>query len=137
MLDSYIILNKSSKNILKIYYYSLISLLSLLIYIILNINYIYYLKYNGNIIKDDNKYLIKIDLPLNSINVITSNNKLILKNKTYNYQVKKIIINNKYTNILLSINKKDYNYKTKKIIIKIKEENYNLIKHIKNKGGIK
>ena len=137
MLDSYIILNKKNNNIIKIYYYSLIGLLTLLIYLILNINYSFYINCKGIIIKNNDKYLIKIILPLNKINVITSNNIFIIERKKYNYQVKNIRIDNKKANILLSTKNIDNRYSKNKLNIIIKEENYTLLNYIKNKGGIK
>ena len=137
MLDSYIILNRKHTYIIKIYYYILIIFTLILTYFIFTTIHITYFKNTSIITLNNNKYYLKLIIPLKKINLITENNFLIIKDKKYNYQIKKIKPHKKNKLLIyLEIKNLDNSYKINnyRIDVKIKEEN-KLLNYLKSKGG--
>lgn len=109
-ISSYIIINRQTKHLIKFYIYiSLIVFVSLIL--ILNIKYKKYFQTKAIVINDNVNYNLNIYLSPNKINIIKSNNSIIIEDKEYNYKIKSIskdyILSNDFNNyieIILEVN---------------------------------
>ena len=114
-ISSYIIINRQTKHLIKFYIYiSLIVFVSLIL--ILNIKYKKYFQTKAIVINDNVNYNLNIYLSPNKINIIKSNNSIIIEDKEYNYKIKSIskdyILSNDFNNYIeiileVNLNKKD------------------------------
>lgn len=136
MLDSYIILNRNPKIIIKLFTYTSLALFVLLIYLSNIINYTSYFKIYSCITFIDNNYYLKIVIPIDKLNLITTKNQIILDNNIYNYQVYKIV-NDKNDNnsqiVYLKIDNLESSYKINNYSVKVKiiEEEKKIIEFLR------
>lgn len=136
MLDSYIILNRNPKIIIKLFTYTSLALFVLLIYLSNIINYTSYFKTYSYITFIDNNYYLKIITPINKLKQITTKNQIILDNNIYNYQVYKIV-NDKNDNnsqiVYLKIDNLESSYKINNYSVKVKiiEEEKKIIEFLR------
>lgn len=137
MLDSYIILNRQPKIIIKIFYCVSILLTFLSLYLLTTLTYTSYYSNNSYVTFIDKSYYLKLKVQVDKLNLITTNHQIILDNNIYNYQVYKIendITNNSQI-VYLKIANLDEYYKINNygIKIKIEENTQKIIQYIKNK----
>lgn len=137
MLDSYIILNRQPKIIIKIFYCVSILLTFLSLYLLTTLTYTSYYSNNSYVTFIDKSYYLKLKVQVDKLNLITTNHQIILDNNIYNYQVYKIendITNNSQI-VYLKIANLDESYKINNygIKIKIEENTQKIIQYIKNK----
>lgn len=137
MLDSYIILNRQPKIIIKIFYCVSILLTFLSLYLLTTLTYTSYYSNNSYVTFIDKNYYLKLKVQVDKLNLITTNHQIILDNNIYNYQVYKIendITNNSQI-VYLKIANLDESYKINNygIKIKIEENTQKIIQYIKNK----
>lgn len=116
MINSYVILNRKTSFISKLF---LIIVLSLILLVIWGINTFYYqsyLKLHSQILYFNPNYYLEVLVPVKEVNQITKQNKIIIEDKTYNYSIYKIISNveyidnTNYLKILLKIENLDEIY---------------------------
>lgn len=136
MLDSYIILNRNPKIIIKLFTYTSLALFILLIYLSNIINYTSYFKTYSCITFIDNNYYLKIVIPIDKLNLITTKNQIILDNNIYNYQVYKIVNIKKDINsqiVYLKIDNLESSYKINNYSVKVKiiEEEKKIIEFLR------
>lgn len=136
MLDSYIILNRNPKIIIKLFTYTSLALFVLLIYLSNIINYTSYFKTYSCITFIDNNYYLKIVIPIDKLNLITTKNQIILDNNIYNYQVYKIVNIKKDINsqiVYLKIDNLESSYKINNYGTKVKiiEEEKKIIEFLR------
>lgn len=116
MINSYVILNRKTSFISKLF---LIIILSLILIVIWGINTFYYqnyIKLHSQILYFNPNYYLEVLVPVKEVNQITKQNKIIIEDKTYNYSIYEIISNVEYINninylkILLRIDNLDKTY---------------------------
>lgn len=134
----YIILNKKTNFIIKLFIS--ISITIFVTFIILSqINYTKYLKINGYVLENDNKYQLSLYLSPYELKIINNTNKLIIDKKEYEYKIdyvakEYIILNNKnYINVVLDIDLNEKDKIVNNILnLKIKESDKKLFYYIKD-----
>lgn len=116
MINSYVILNRKTSFISKLF---LIIILSLILIVIWGINTFYYqnyIKLHSQILYFNPNYYLEVLVPVKEVNQITKQNKIIIEDKTYNYSIYEIksnveyIDNINYLKILLRIDNLDETY---------------------------
>ena len=138
MLDKYIILNRKPNIIIHIFIYTSILFIILIIYLSNILTYTSYYSKNSYITYINNNYFLKINIPINKLNLITTQNEIILDKIKYNYQIYKIdnnIKDNDYQTVYLEIYNLKESYKFNNYCIKVflKEQDQKIIDYIK--GG--
>lgn len=127
MLDSYVIINRKPKKIIKLLIVYILLLFVVLFILINKLTYIPYLVKNSKIIfKDDDYYLI-LEVSPNELNTISLKNKIIIDNKEYSYKIYKIsseISNSNKQKIYLNVNRlpKLYKINNYSLLIKVKKD---------------
>ena len=138
-ISSYIIINRQTKHLIKFYIYiSLIVFVSLIL--ILNIKYKKYFQTKAIVINDNVNYNLNIYLSPNKINIIKSNNSIIIEDKEYNYKIKSIskdyILSNDFNNyieIILEVNLKEEDKINNNILeVKLIENDQKLFYYLKD-----
>ena len=131
--------NKAKINIVQIWL--IITIFIILLIVSLAFNFYYEENYQNTGIGIKNSYIETL-VNIEDISKITDNQKIIINNKEYHYDISKInseiqkINNNLYQAVLIKINKKILENEYISYIIPIKKINfYNYIKN-KIKGGI-
>mgnify|MGYP003304067771 CR=1 FL=1 len=116
MINSYIILNRKTSFISKLFLFIVLSLILLVIWGINTFYYQNYLKLHSQILYFNPNYYLEVLIPVKEVNQITKQNKIIIEDKTYNYSIYKIISdveyidNTNYLKILLRIDNLDISY---------------------------
>lgn len=139
MIDTYILLNRKTKLISKLFIYNILILIILMIYILSKFEYTSYFYSNSQITFMDNYFLLKINTSLEDIQTISKSNSIIINNKEYMYQIYKIENdvmyenNNQYQVIYLKIlNLEEYYWiENYSLNIKIEKERKVLIDYLK------
>ena len=112
------------------------------IIIVFSYNYIDYYKSKGIVTKIDNNYYIKVKIFNKDIDTLTNNNKIIIDNKVYKYNIKyfqnKLYISNKenYRYIYLQTELED-KYKIPDYIVdfKVEKQRKKIYKYLFSIGG--
>lgn len=138
-VNSYIILNKNTNKIIKLF--SITSLfIVLLLVLTLNIKYKKYYYLYGQV---DNNYRLILYCDIKYLEVIKKNNKVVVNNNTYNYKILSIDTNytilnniNNYIQLVIDINlnsedKITNNILKLKVLVSNKKLFYYLIDYIK------
>lgn len=138
MLDKYIILNRKPTIIISIFIYTFILFIALILYLSNILTYTSYYKKNSCITYINNNYLLKLDIPIDKLNLVTKQNQIILDKNKYKYQVYKIdnnITSNNYQTVYLEIYNLEDSYKFNNYCIKVllKDKEQKIINYIK--GG--
>lgn len=116
MINSYIILNRKTSFISKLFLFIVLSLILLVIWGINTLYYQSYIKLHSQILYFNPNYYLEVLVPVKEVNQITKQNKIIIEDKTYNYNIYKIISNVEYINninylkIFLEIDNLDKTY---------------------------
>ena len=96
MINSYIILNRKTSFITKLF---IIIIILLSLFIIWGINTFYYQKYlklHSKILYFNPNYYMEVLVPVKEVNQIMKQNKIIINDKEYNYKVYEVISNVEY-----------------------------------------
>lgn len=138
-VNSYIILNKSTNKLIKLFIITSLFIVLLLI-LTLNIKYKKYYYLYGQV---DNNYRLILYCDIKYLEVIKKNNKVVINNDTYNYKILSIDTNytilnntNNYIQLVIDINlnsedKITNNILKLKVLVSNKKLFYYLIDYIK------
>ena len=138
-VNSYIILNKSTNKLIKLFIINSLFIVLLLV-LTLNIKYKKYYYLYGQV---DNNYRLILYCDIKYLEVIKKNNKVVINNNTYNYKILSIdtkytILNNtnNYIQVVIDINlnsedKITNNILKLKVLVSNKKLFYYLIDYIK------
>jgi len=141
MIDSYIILNRKTNTIIKIFILNIIIITVLFIWGINKFEYKSFFHIHSKIINFNSYFVLELLIPVKEVNQIKEQNRLFIGNKEYYYNIKKIednIIyqnNTNYQTIYLEIKNLDKKYLIDNyhIDIKIPKSSKKLIEYLKNK----
>lgn len=138
-VNSYIILNKSTNKLIKLFIITSLFIILLLV-LTLNIKYKKYYYLYGQV---DNNYRLILYCDIKYLEVIKKNNKVVINNNTYNYKMLSIDTNytilnntNNYIQVVIDINlnsgdKITNNILKLKVLVSNKKLFYYLIDYIK------
>lgn len=138
-VNSYIILNKSTNKLIKLFIITSLFIILLLV-LTLNIKYKKYYYLYGQV---DNNYKLILYCDIKYLEVIKKNNKVVINNNTYNYKILSIDTNytilnntNNYIQVVIDINlnsedKITNNILKLKVLVSNKKLFYYLIDYIK------
>ena len=138
-VNSYIILNKNTNKIIKLFIITSLFIVLLLV-LTLNIKYKKYYYLYGQV---DNNYRLILYCDIKYLEVIKKNNKVVINNNTYNYKILSIDTNytilnnaNNYIQLVIDINlnsedKITNNILKLKVLVSNKKLFYYLIDYIK------
>lgn len=138
-VNSYIILNKSTNKLIKLFIITSLFII-LLLSLTLNIKYKKYYYLYGQV---DNNYRLILYCDIKYLEVIKKNNKVVINNNTYNYKILSIDTNytilnntNNYIQVVIDINlnsgdKITNNILKLKVLVSNKKLFYYLIDYIK------
>lgn len=138
-VNSYIILNKSTNKLIKLFIITSLFIVLLLV-LTLNIKYKKYYYLYGQV---DNNYRLILYCDIKYLEVIKKNNKVVINNNTYNYKILSIDTNytilnntNNYIQVVIDINlnsedKITNNILKLKVLVSNKKLFYYLIDYIK------
>ena len=138
-VNSYIILNKSTNKLIKLFIITSLFIILLLV-LTLNIKYKKYYYLYGQV---DNNYRLILYCDIKYLEVIKKNNKVVINNNTYNYKILSIDTNytilnntNNYIQVVIDINlnsedKITNNILKLKVLVSNKKLFYYLIDYIK------
>lgn len=138
-VNSYIILNKSTNKLIKLFIITSLFIILLLV-LTLNIKYKKYYYLYGQV---DNNYRLILYCDTKYLEVIKKNNKVVINNNTYNYKILSIDTNytilnntNNYIQVVIDINlnsedKITNNILKLKVLVSNKKLFYYLIDYIK------
>ena len=137
-IDSYIILSKCSNSFVKCFIF--VSLFIILTFIVLlHCEYKKYYNTIGQVVNNNNVYQMVTYIPIEKMNIIKNNNKLIIDKKEYYYKIKSIdnnyIINDNYEKcleVLIDLNLNDDDKIVNNILnIKFEKSNKKIICYLK------
>ena len=138
-VNSYIILNKSTNKLIKLFIITSLFIVLLLV-LTLNIKYKKYYYLYGQV---DNNYRLILYCDIKYLEVLKKNNKVVINNNTYNYKILSIDTNytilnntNNYIQVVIDINlnsedKITHNILKLKVLVSNKKLFYYLIDYIK------
>lgn len=138
-VNSYIILNKSTNKLIKLFIITSLFIILLLV-LTLNIKYKKYYYLYGQV---DNNYRLILYCDIKYLEVLKKNNKVVINNNTYNYKILSIDTNytvlnntNNYIQVVIDINlnsedKITNNILKLKVLVSNKKLFYYLIDYIK------
>lgn len=138
-VNSYIILNKNTNKLIKLFIITSLFIILLLV-LTLNIKYKKYYYLYGQV---DNNYRLILYCDIKYLEVIKKNNKVVINNNTYNYKILSIDTNytilnntNNYIQLVIDINlnsedKITNNILKLKVLVSNKKLFYYLIDYIK------
>ena len=138
-VNSYIILNKSTNKLIKLFIITSLFIVLLLV-LTLNIKYKKYYYLYGHV---DNNYRLILYCDIKYLEVLKKNNKVVINNNTYNYKILSIDTNytilnntNNYIQVVIDINlnsedKITNNILKLKVLVSNKKLFYYLIDYIK------
>ena len=141
MIDSYIILNRKTNIIIKIFILNIIIIAVLFIWGINKFEYKSFFHIHSKIINFNSYFVLELLIPVKEVNQIKEQNRLFIGNNEYYYNIEYIdnnIIyqnNTNYQTIYLEVENLDKKYLINNyhIDIKIPKEHKKLIEYLKNK----
>ena len=131
LIDKYIIMNRKTSLIIKIFIFNICILIILFIWAINTFSYQSYFYIHSKVIKFNSYYVIEVLIKEEEVNQIKSNNKLLIGNKEYHYEIIKVddnIVyqdNNNYFKINLFVSSLDKKYQINNYHLNIKIPTYN------------
>ncbi len=90
MMNSYIILNRKTNFIIKIFMCIVVFLIILVIWGINTLSYRSFFHIHSQLLNLDSFYYLEVLIPVEEVNFITNKNKIVINSREYNYQVYKI-----------------------------------------------
>lgn len=98
MIDTYIIMNRKTNLIIKLFIFNICLLITVFIWGINTFTYQIYFHIHSKIIKFNSYYLLEVLIKEEEVNQIKNTNKLLIGTKEYYYQIDKIDDNIIYKN---------------------------------------
>lgn len=98
MIDSYIILNRNPKIIIKIFTFNLILIIVLIIWGINTYNYKTYFEFHSQLLNFDSLFYLEVLIPAEEVDKVLKNKNIIINNKNYSFSLHKIDENVTYKN---------------------------------------
>lgn len=137
MIDSYIILNRKTNKIIKIFIFNICIIIVLFIWGINTLQYKNFFHIHSKITNFNSYFVLEVLIPVKEVNQIEKQNKLFISNKEYNYNVYKkeetIIYkdNTNYQKLYLKVDNLDKKYKINnyRLDIKIPAHSKKIIKY--------
>ena len=117
MINSYIIINRKTSSIIKLFILNIFILTFIVIWGINTFYYQSFIQLHSKILYYKSNYYMEVLVPVKEVKQITNKNKLILNSKIYNYQIYNIDNNVIYINhtnfqkVYLKIQNLDKSYK--------------------------
>ena len=90
MIDSYIIMNRKTDLIIKVFVFNICLIVILVIWGINTLNYQSYFQIHSKILNFNSYYLMEVLIPVKEVNQVINKNKLLIGGKNYNYVVYEI-----------------------------------------------
>ncbi len=124
MLDSYILMNKQPKNIIKLFTFSIFLLFFILILLVSKLTYTPYLEKKSRVMFMNNDFYLELDVSKKELDIISRANKIIIDNREYFYRIALRRNNNSKQKIYLDIKNLVSSYKINNyvLLVKFKEE---------------
>ena len=124
MLDSYILLNRQPKNIIKLFTFSIFLLFFILILLVSKLTYTPYLEKKSRVMFMNNDFYLELDVSKKELDIISRANKIIIDNREYFYRIALRRNNNSKQKIYLDIKNLVSSYKINNyvLLVKFKEE---------------
>lgn len=126
MIDSYIIMNRKSNLIIKIFVFNICIVIILIIWGINALEYQKKLNFHSKISNFNSYYLLEVLVPVKEVSQVIKKNELLIENISYDYKINNIsddlIVENNinYQKIYLLVNNLDEKYKINNLILDIK-----------------
>lgn len=98
MIDSYVILHRKTKFIIKVFIFNVLFITLLVIWSINTFSYQSFFHIHSKILYSNSFYYLEVLIPVKEVNQITSQNKIIIDSKEYYYQVYKVEPESVYLN---------------------------------------
>lgn len=98
MIDSYVIINRKTPLIIKMFIINFIILLLLVIWGINTLLLHSYIQIHSKFLNFESFYYLEVLIPVKEVNQITLQNQIIIDSKKYNYKIYKIDSNVTYKN---------------------------------------
>ena len=129
MLDSYILLNRQPKNIIKLFTFSIFLLFFILIFLINKLTYTPYLEKKSKVVFMNNNFYLEVEILQDEFNTISNNNKIIIDNKVYFYKINLESSDDSGQKVYLNIEDFPDSYKinNRVILVKFEEETKGVI----------
>ena len=139
MIDSYIILNRKTNFIIKVFIFNFFLILLFVIWSINTFSYQSFFHIHSQVLKINSFYYLEVLIPVKEVYQITKQNKIIINSKEYNYHIEKIDTNfitknqENYNKIYLKVDnlEKEYLVNGYQIDIKILKETKKIIDYMK------
>ena len=131
MIDTYIIMNRKTNLIIKLFIFNICILIMLFIWMINTFTYKSYFHIHSKIIKFNSYYLLEVLINEEEVNQIKNKDKLLIGEKVYYYKIDKIDNNILYKNntnyfkVYLNVDSLDKKYQINNYHINIKIPKYN------------
>ena len=87
MVDTYIILNRKPKLLIRVFIVNIFFLTGLVIFCINTLSYQLYFQIHSQVFNLNSYYYLKVLIPVKEVNEITKQNKLWIDTKSYYYKV--------------------------------------------------
>lgn len=140
MINSYIILNRKTSFIIKLF---IINVMILIIFVIWGINtfsYQTFIQTHSKILYFDSHFFLEVLIPSKEVNQVANNSQIIIDSKRYNYTVYKTDFNAEYKNninyqkVYLKILNLDEMYKLNgyEMDVRILKKKKKIINYLKN-----
>lgn len=126
MIDGYIIMNRKSNLIIKVFIFNICIVIILVIWGINTFEYQKKLKFHSRISNFNSYYLLEVLVPIKEVSQVIKENKLLIDDISYDYEINDIdevlIVekNVNYQKIYLLVNDLDNTYKINNLILDIK-----------------
>lgn len=129
MLDSYILLNRQPKNIIKLFTFSIFLLFFILIFLINKLTYTPYLEKKAKVVFINNNFYLEVEINRDEFVTISNNNKIIIDNKGYFYKINLESSDDSGQKVYLNIEDFPDSYKinNRVILVKFEEETKGVI----------
>lgn len=129
MLDSYILLNRQPKNIIKLFTFSIFLLFFILIFLINKLTYTPYLEKKAKVVFINNNFYLEVEINHDEFVTIFNNNKIIIDNKVYFYKIDLESSDDSGQKVYLNIEDFPDSYKinNRVILVKFEEETKGVI----------
>ena len=129
MLDSYILLNRQPKNIIKLFTFSIFLLFFILIFLINKLTYTPYLEKKAKVVFINNNFYLEVEINHDEFVTIFNNNKIIIDNKVYFYKINLESSDDSGQKVYLNIEDFPDSYKinNRVILVKFEEETKGVI----------
>ena len=141
MIDSYMILNRKTSFIIKIFLIFIVLLIIFVIWGVNTFNYTTFIQLHSRILYFDSYYYVEVLTPVKEVKQITEQYEIVIDSKKYNYKIYKINPNVEYINninyqkVILKVLNLDETYYINgyEMDVKILKEKKKIIDYLKDK----